>query len=851
LPNLGLLARLRAYPAWAFLIVAAGFAATALFTLGVFYPPGPLGQIPYGPVSLSVAFPSRAIAGREPILSGGVKGTTYILSVEAAGPGMVHFVYEAWGAAEQVSAPAMVVPGPWYALTIDMPQLRAPTDERGVPLRIVLNGNQLMRQEVPYSQLAVKSLWIGSNPLNGPYLGRDPFPGPPRPYAFSGRIRDIQRLPTNSSRSSFLADRLFPNLRYEVEVTPHIFYWSILIGALTGFTTIFFFLESGLPRHEFVRRLRYVLTPVAITALPLLPLLQISRTYRADWLNHGWIMEYYGQFLLAHHWLPHIVNSRQLAGMPSPLFYGHLLYSIGGFFSALLGGDIGIRLILFMALLCQTLCVRRTVWRLTGSLTIADVAAAIVCWAIYPFSNLYGGSVMEFMAVCFLNCCICIFIDFCRQSSDRVSEFRMPWLGIVEFSLCFVLTANHPITGLFGGLILALMAAAAMAFSARRIQIAKPLLAASLLSLLLLAPWIYMYAKYGNEIYIGRVTVNDKVEFHEFDTLRARFVPFAYDAKSIDIGALSETSYADMQLNLPLLLSALAGVFFAGTFARRKPRGNPGEELPAKALIWLGWCVFSWALLASVYPAVAELSPSLTHRLRYAFRLINFQNLGILLVTLAWCWLYRLRGTPRRGVRYRVWLPAFCSALLSVGAVSMLEKWTHGSAATEQSAIGHSPQRALTLPYTFYWVMDYVGSAPDISGSSEARQAISFNVSEGDRFGDVEPVSVNSPDKKWIVLDVTPLPVNRIYIDGARVADKDIYRVGHQAAVQVGGGTHRIEYRFEPGATWTVLRVFTEALFFSLILVIFIMEIMKMSAVKAVPHPSRSFADRRSPVYTS
>ncbi len=578
------LARVRAQPAWAFLILCAGLIPVALFALGVFYPPGPLGQIPYGPVSLSVAFPSQTIVGREPILSGGVKGATYILSAEAAGPGLVHFVYEAWGAAEQVSGP---VGGcsreSWYPLTVDMPQLRAPTDEAGVPLTITLNGNQLMRQDVPYQQLAVKSLWIGTNPLNGPYLGRDVFPGPPRPYAFSGQMRDIRRLPTNSARSTFLGDRLFPNLRYEVEVAPHILYWSIPIGASIAFALVLFVLESGLPRREFIRRLRYVLTPVAITALPLVPLLQISRTYRADWLNHGWIMEYYGQFLLAHHWLPHIVNSRQLAGMPSPLFYGHLLYALGGFFSALLGGDIGIRVILFAALLCQTLCVRRTVWRLTGSLTIADVAAALVCWAIYPFSNLYGGSVMEFMAVCFLNCCICIFIDFCRQSSDTTREYRMPWLGIVEFSICFVLTANHPITGLFGGLMLAAMAVITIASSRNRVQIAKPLFAASLLTVLLLSPWIYMYAKYGKQIYIGRATVDEKVEFHEFDTLRARFAPFAYDAKSIDIGALSETSYADMQLNLPLLLAALPpGALFASGFAKRKIQGTSILEIRGK-----------------------------------------------------------------------------------------------------------------------------------------------------------------------------------------------------------------------------------------------------------------------------
>ena len=397
---------------------------------------------------------------------------------------------------------------------------------------------------------------------------------------------------------------------------------------------------------------------------------------------------------------------------------------------------------------------------------------------------------------------------------------------------------------------LAAMAATAITLSPRRTQIAKSLFAASLLILLLLAPWIYIYAQYGKQIFIGRVTTDAKVEFFEFDTLLARFMPFAYDAKSIAIGAMSETSYADMQLNLPLLLAALAGALFAGRLLKRQGPETAREELPAKALMWVGWCVFAWALVASISPAVAELSPSLTHRLQHAFRLINFQNLGILLVVLSWSWLYRLRGTPRRGVRYRVWLPAFCSALLSIGAVSMFEKWTHGSAATEQSAIGHSPQRALTLPYTFYWVTDYVGLAEEI-GSNEARQTASFPVHDGKRFGEVESFNLDLPERKWVVLDVTPLPVNRIYIDGRPVADGAVHRQGHQAAVRVESGKHRMEYRFEPGGTWTILRTVAEALFFLLTLACVYLELGNPLALRVAPRPSRSSEDMRSPAYMS
>ena len=123
-----------------------------------------------------------------------------------------------------------------------------------------------------------------------------------------------------------------------------------------------------------------------------------------------------------------------------------------------------------------------------------------------------------------------------------------------------------------------------------------------------------------------------------------------------------------MQLNLPLLLAGLSGIVFARKSLRRaKPSST--DELPAKGLLWLGWCILAWALAASVYPGVAQLTAVISNRLRYAFRLINVQNWGLLLVTLAWCWLYALRGSVRRGVRNRVWLPALCTALLAVSSI--------------------------------------------------------------------------------------------------------------------------------------------------------------------------------------
>jgi len=337
-----------------------------------------------------------------------------------------------------------------------------------------------------------------------------------------------------------------------------------------------------------------------------------------------------------------------------------------------------------------------------------------------------------------------------------------------------------------------------------------------------------MYAHYGKQIFIGRETVGTKLEYFEFDTLLARFMPYPYDAKSISIGALSETSYADMQLNLPLLVAGLAGIVFARRSLRRADPGSSTNELPAKGLLWLGWCILAWALAASVYPGVAQLTAIVSNRLRYAFRLVNVQNWGLLLVTLAWCWLYALRGNFRRGVRNRVrnrvWLTALCSALLAVSSVSMLQKWAHGSAATEQSAIGHSSQQALNMPYTFYWLMDYVGLAPEVPAATP-KQPVEFPLADGAHFGEVQPLDIDLPEKKWLLFNVVAAPTNQIYVDGAAIAETNIYREWAKIAIQLNPGKHHIEYRFQPGTPWSVLRTVTESLFFVLALVCIVLEI--------------------------
>jgi hypothetical protein len=117
--------------------------------------------------------------------------------------------------------------------------------------------------------------------------------------------------------------------------------------------------------------------------------------------------------------------------------------------------------------------------------------------------------------------------------------------------------------------------------------------------------------------------------------------------------------------------------------------------------------------------------------------------------------------------------------------------------------------------------MDYVGAATDVTGVNNPKEALNFNVFEGSRFGEVAPIDLDVAEPKWVTVDATVLPVNQIYVDGVRIAGYDVHRDEYKVALKMQRGRHHIEYRFEPGVTWSILRTVTEVLFFGLMLVCF------------------------------
>src|SRR5689334_6303716 len=103
---------------------------------------------------------------------------------------------------------------------------------------------------------------------------------------------------------------------------------------------------------------------VLICLFPLCLLFRYTYGYADDWNNHLWFSSYYAEYFKQHFQFPLVINSDRMIGLPTPLFYANGFYLITGLLSTVLGSVFAVRLVLFVFMICQFLCVRRTllVW---------------------------------------------------------------------------------------------------------------------------------------------------------------------------------------------------------------------------------------------------------------------------------------------------------------------------------------------------------------------------------------------------------------------------------------------------------------------------------------------------------
>jgi hypothetical protein len=572
-----------------------------------------------------------------------------------------------------------------------------------------------------------------------------------------------------------------------------------------------------------------------VCGVALAPLLDPNARWVGDWENQQWISAYYHAAFRHHLQLPASLNTPQVIGLRNGIFYGDIFYGSVGLIATVLGVDGATRAVILLALLMQFFCVWRVVALLSGRRFWANTIAALVIWQLYPLTNLYSrGTIPEFVAVCFLTCAACTIVEIglrgCGTNRWRVS------LRLAFFLSCAA--SCHPITALFGGICLLILSLTCVLFSRKRAQLTWALTIGAVMVGLILAPWLYLLVGYRSSLSVskdipGADSHTASLWYLAHDTLWTRLAPFpwTYGVKLYPLPG-TITPYLDAQTNVPLLLWLLAAVsvtaiarWRSGRQSILSPTSTRPQEVPVAVCVGMfGALLSAFCLWLSVDshlpPGVVWVTREIAHipqfvsSLQFAYRLVSYQNLGLILIAAVISW----RGW-RAGPRSLL-LPAICWFTLGIAANAVALKVTEGRAMSNSSPFWRSELDALVVPNWFYAQKDYtVTTVPqaEVSRLRTARQRLDLKVAAGSRFGEVLPHAFHLESPALVTTNVAVFPWNKVYLNGKPASAAQVFRDGYLTALTLAPGDYRIEFRSQADPSWLRLRRISWFAFGSLI----------------------------------
>jgi len=551
-------------------------------------------------------------------------------------------------------------------------------------------------------------------------------------------------------------------------------------------------------------------------------LVDIRQMFYTDWNNQLWLIEYFGESL--KHWkILDVINTPQIIGKSDPLFYAGKFYTLSGLLSVFLGSAITIRILAFGVLFLQFFQVYRAAKESGSDEKVSIGIAVMVTWAIYPLTNLYDRSaITEFFSIAFLTCSAASFLCVVLKSKEQVSGY-----DAIATGLFFVAAAEtHPLTALFGGSFLFILGLIALIFGAKEKR--QWLLAfysvTAFVSMLILSPWIYILCLYKDKLLFSSPTSNTG-NFRggwffpgSIDNIWSRLSPVPVDIRSIEKGVHLSGPYLEAQIAVPLVL--LMGAFFY-IGLREKTKGfdlNRCEQ----ALIWGAVVLLIAAFTVSVCPQVSGWFGGFFDVLQFPYRLTNYVNLPILMMLIILAGRMRQAYINSRQIM-NVCL-AFClaisfSALMIklVDAAAIMNKsteskvWLNDTVTVLDGAWMPLPIRStshlIDLPPTFYgWPYSVEdGFLKESSLDTVALIRRSFNVLDKDRFGHVEPLTVNVNRQTLVMTNVEPFPWNQIVIDGIPLPQSGTFVAEDREAVLLSAGRHLLVVTRRTDNVWRVL----------------------------------------------
>jgi hypothetical protein len=550
-------------------------------------------------------------------------------------------------------------------------------------------------------------------------------------------------------------------------------------------------------------------------------LLDLRSVFYVDWNNHLWSIEYFGESI-KHLTIPDVINTKQLIGMPITLFYAQKFYALSGLLSAFFGSAITIRIMVFMVFFLQFFQVYRAAMK-TGSTQKTSICiAVIVTWAIYPLTNLYNRSALtEFFSLAFLTCSLASLLCVIINARGRISRY-----DIVATGLFYVAAAiTHPLTALFGGLFLCILGATALFFCERKRKLwfLAYFSITAFLSLLILSPWIYLLYQFNDKLPISarkyNATVFQASGFfpNSIDNILSRLSPFPLDLRSIHKGVQDvSTPYLDAQVALPLII--LIAIFIYIGLREKSARFSLGTC--ERAIIWGSAAMLIMVFVVSVYPKVSGWLGGFFDILQFPYRLTSYVNLSALVVLIVLAG--RISGANVNNKQVINICLAFC---IAISFSALILKLVHASAISGKSMDGKiwaplpfgSNRHLNELPASYCGAAGYSiedGFAKEPASGTVPITHQDFNVLDGTRFGQVEPLTVNHTEPTLVIRNVQPFPWNQIVIDDSPQSQSGTIVAEGREAILLPQGRHRLEVVTLNDGIWKLLNLLSWVLLF-------------------------------------
>lgn len=542
----------------------------------------------------------------------------------------------------------------------------------------------------------------------------------------------------------------------------------------------------------------------------------VSLTYRADfgftaeWVGNVWFVGYFGESLRDHGSYPVVFNTTAHLGATYPLFYGPLLFEIAGLLSLLFDPHVALRLVLVLATALPYVQVRRALRRLGAAELLATCVACVWVWSTYSLTNLYNRNALpEYVAFGMLSSACCSWF-LCAGATTRWGVIREG----LYFGLFLALAGgSHAITGMLSVPVICTLALATLPVMLRRELRTTRLVvlaAAATGAALTLAPWLYVYHRFGAEVLISGGFSRDVHTPESLHLLWVRLFPLPFDLRCHQLGHENVfPPYIDTQVNLPLFVFA-AGVVCA-VVARLGGRGRVALLLMLAVPVLL--C--AGALALSVSPALVRWAPDALCKVQFGYRFVSVVNLAVLS-----CLLVALSHSRAQPSTSCVGLPAvLCAIVMALAVVGLIVKLNHALAIPLHPPLPKSRHdlRAWATHLEFPNSNAYLTPrwlAP-LTADEQARLVpADFEVDWHRSFGQALPMSVTLERNGYCATRVMPFPWARFWVDGKEVPPDRLRTYlaspagaspddgAARVAVPMSAGTHVLQYQFTPDRTW-------------------------------------------------